>query len=372
MSKVSINHVYKIYEGNVEAVKDVSFTCEDGEFLAVLGPSGCGKSSMLRMIAGLEEISRGEIMFNDTVVNNLSPAQRNVALAFESYALYPLLTVYENIAFPLKARGMSKSEVDKKVNFIAEELNVDDILKRKPSGLSGGHQQRVSLARALIRDPNVTLLDEPISHMDQRVRADMRARIKWLHGEFNLTTIFVTHDQEEAISLCDRLAVMNFGKLQQIGTVDEIWSQPANKFVASFVGEPEMNFLAGTIESSQEVSILTQKGKMTFPFAGRVEQRYVGSAITIGVRPQQITLSVDKTEQAALAGSVEIIEFQGESAILSVKLEYLDTAAIKVVVPSVQLGRINKTVWLGFNPDIIHIFDGEITVSNPVSVTGHM
>ena len=366
MSKVTINRVSKTYEGNVEAVREVSFSCEDGEFLAILGPSGSGKSSMLRMIAGLEEITRGEILFDGKVVNHLTPSQRNIALAFESYALYPLMTIYENIAFPLRARGLKRSEVEEKVAFIAEELDLVDILKKKPSSLSGGHQQRVSLARALVRDPNVTLLDEPISHMDQRVRAEMRARIRRLHDGLHLTTIYVTHDQAEAVSLCDRLAVLNFGELHQIGTVQDIWNQPANRFVATFVGEPQMNFLNGKIESPREVSIPAGEGKIVFSYAGSVERKYIGSGITIGLRPQQITLSMEGEDEGAIASAVELIEFQGENAILTVKLAHIEHAEVKVVIPGEKVGQIGESVWLKFSPDIIHLFDKQSSILYPV------
>jgi len=359
MSKVSLNRVWKIYGGNVVAVKEATFTCEDGEFLAIVGPSGCGKSSLLRMIAGLEVITRGEILFNGQVVNNLGPRERNVALAFESYALYPLLTIYENIAFPLRAQGLRKSEVDKKVRSIAETLDLTSILKRKPSALSGGHAQRVSLARALIREPNVTLLDEPISHMDQRVRLEMRARIRRLHDELKTTTIYVTHDQGEAVALCDRLVVLNLAEIQQYGTVDEIWNHPANKFVANFVGEPQINFLDGKVETAHDVSVPTKKGKATFKFTGKVDQKYIGSEVAIGVRPQQIELSPSKEEKAPIPGSVELIEFQGDSAILTVKLENLDNSEIKVVVPGERVGSVGETVWPEFRPEVIHLFDKE-------------
>jgi len=364
VSEVTINHVYKTYEGNVEAVKDVSFTCEDGELLAILGPSGSGKSSMLRMIAGLEDITQGEILFDGKLVNALTPSERNIALSFESYALYPLMSVYENIAFPLQAQGLGKAEVEKKVTLIAKELDLDDILKKRPPSLSGGHQQRVSLARALVREPNVTLLDEPISHMDQQVRAEMRARIRKLHDELNLTTIYVTHDQAEAASLCDRLAVLTFGELQQCGTVDEIWNQPANRFVATFVGEPQMNFIAATMETPQEVSIPTSEGKITFPYSRKVDQSYVGSEITIGVRPHQITLSLSSTHEGAIGGVVKLIQFRGESTILTVTLEDLHHTEVKVVVSGERLGKAGDGVWLGFSPEIIHLFDKEITISH--------
>jgi multiple sugar transport system ATP-binding protein len=362
VSRVSINHVWKIYEGNIVAVKDMSVTCEDGEFLSILGPSGCGKSSTLRMIVGLEEITRGEILFDEKVVNDLSPRERNLALAFESYALYPRLTIYENIAFPLRVRGLSKFEIDKTVNSIAEQLDLTDILHNKPSSLSGGHQQRCSLARALVRKPSVTLLDEPISHMDQRVRAVIRARIRRLHDELKSTTIYVTHDQAEAIALCDRLVVMNLAEVQQLGTVDEIWNHPANKFVAGFVGEPQMNFINGKIENPQHVFIVTNEGKKTFKLKGEVDPKYVGSEVTIGVRPQQIKLSLSKEQEASIPGSVEVIEFQGDSKILTAKLEDLDNTKIKVVAPVEGAVYVGGTIWLEFKPEIIHLFDKETPI----------
>jgi multiple sugar transport system ATP-binding protein len=255
MSQIDVKQVWKIYpRGNVVGVKDLTLACRDKEFLAILGPSGGGKSSTLRMLAGLEEISRGEILFDGKVVNPLGPAERNVALAFESYALYQRLTVYENIAFPLRARKMEASEVDRKVSWIAELLDLTSVLGKYPSSLAGGHQQRVSLARAFVRKPNVTLLDEPISHMDQRVRAALRARIRRLHDELGLTTVYVTHDQAEAISLADRIAIINKAELQQIGTIDAIWNQPANRFVAYFVGEPAMNFIPAELVDQQHVA----------------------------------------------------------------------------------------------------------------------
>ena len=365
MSRVTTNQVSKVYEGTVEAVKDLSLSCEDGEFLAILGPSGSGKSSMLRMIAGLEEITKGEILFDGKVVNHLKPNERNLALAFESYALYPHMNVYENVAFPLKARGLSKSKVDKKVLFIAEALDLTDILKKKPSTLSGGHQQRVSLARALVREPNVTLLDEPISHMDQRVRAEMRARIRRLHDELHLTTIYVTHDQAEAVSLCDRLVVMNFGELQQIGTVDAIMNKPENKFVATFVGEPQMNFINGKIETPQQVSISTEQGKWVLSHNGKVEERYVGCEVTIGVRPQQITTTLNSKRKGAFAASVELVEFCGENAILTMILEDIDNTQVKMVIRGERLSEVQESSWLVFSPEVLHLFVKDTPILNP-------
>lgn len=362
MSSVELNHVWKVYEGEVQAVEDVSVSIEDGEFVALLGPSGCGKSTTLRMIAGLEEVYKGEILFGGKVVNDLSPNERNIALAFESYALYHRLTVYENIAFPLRAKGLSKLEVDKKVRWIADVLNVTDILKKKPAGLSGGHQQRVNLCRALVREPNVTLLDEPISHMDLRVRANMRARIRRLHDDLNLTTIYVTHDQDEAVSIADRIAVMKDARVQQIGTVDEIWNHPVNKFVATFVGEPQMNFMPGVIESTHDVSIATKDGKKKFRFSGEVDQKYVGADMTIGIRPQEIGLFADTEPPASIRALVELTEFQGENVIITVKLDDNNHTEIKAVVGADHMPNDGETVWMQFTPEAIHLFDDETPI----------
>jgi multiple sugar transport system ATP-binding protein len=362
VSRVDLNQVWKIYpRGNVVAVKDLTFTCAHKEFLAIVGPSGGGKSSTLRMLAGLEEISRGEVLFDGKVVNHLGPTKRNIALAFESYALYQRLTVYENIAFPLRARGMRDAEVDQKVKSIAELLDLESVLTRYPSGLAGGQQQRVSLARAFVRKPNVTLLDEPISHMDQRVRAELRARIRRLHNELGLTTVYVTHDQAEAISLCDRLAIINQAELQQIGTVDEIWNRPANRFVAYFVGEPAMNFIGARAESTQSVSIQTPNGKRVFRFNGELNPRYVNAEIALGVRPQQIKV-LRKEEEASIPSSVKVIEFQGETTVLTMQLGDVAKSEPKAVVQATERFGIGEAVWLHFSPEIIHLFDQDTPI----------
>ena len=327
-----------------------------------MGPSGGGKSSTLRMLAGLEEITRGEILFDGKVVNHLGPAGRNVALAFESYALYLRLNVYENIAFPLRAKRMKDAEVDRKVKSIADLLDLTSVLDKYPSSLAGGHQQRVSLARSFVGKPNVTLLDEPISHMDQRVRAELRARIRRLHDKLGNTTIYVTHDQAEAISLCDRLAVLHQAELQQIGTAEEIRNQPANRYVAYFVGEPAMNFVDGRIETPQSVSILFPEGERVFEFKGKIDPKYVGAEITIGVRPQQIRVSRTKKEETSIPGSVRIIEFQGDRTVLTMKLGDGANSELKAVVPASERYNVSETVWLHFGPDTIHLFDKETPI----------
>ncbi|MCL4386098.1 MAG: ABC transporter ATP-binding protein [Cyanobacteria bacterium] len=358
MSRIDCKNIWKIYNGNVIGVKDLTFTCNDKEFLAILGPSGGGKSSTLRMLAGLEEISKGEIQFDGKVVNQLGPAERNVALAFESYALYYRMNIYENIAFPLRAKGMKNKDVDKSVKEIAEALNLTSILKKKPAELAGGHQQRVSLARALVRKPNLTLLDEPLSHMDQRIRGEIRAQIRRIHELFGNTTIYVTHDQAEAISLCDRLLILNNAELQQIGTVNEIYNKPENKFVAYFVGQPGMNFINGKIESIDHIFLQTDDGKISFKFNGEINPKYIGSNITIGIRPQQIKTAQSKETNSIISGVVKIVEFQGDNDVITLQLNDINKTQIKVVIPAggyrYKRGNI---CWLEFDPNFIHLFD---------------
>lgn len=358
MSRVDCNNVWKIYGGNVIGVKDLTFTCNDKEFLAILGPSGGGKSSTLRMLAGLEEISKGEIRFDDVIVNDKGPSERNIALAFESYALYYRMSVYENIAFPLRARGLKNKEVDEMVRNIAGVLNLSALLQKKPGELAGGHQQRVSLARALIRKPKVTLLDEPLSHMDQRLRAEIRAQIRRIHEELGNTTIYVTHDQAEAISLCDRILILTNAEKQQIGTVDEIYNKPINKFVAGFIGQPGMNFMQCKIESQKSISINTDVGVKILEISGTVDSKYIGSEITMGIRPQQIRIVENKDQGFNMSGLVKIIEFQGDTSILLVELNDIKKTGIKVVIPAGGF-KFNRgdNCFMDIKPEFVHLFD---------------
>ena len=362
MSRVDLNKVWKIYpRGNVIGVKDVSFTINDREFLAILGPSGGGKSSTLRMLAGLEEISRGEISFDGSVVNSLGPAERNIALAFESYALYQRLSVYENIAFPLRARRMKNAVINEKVMSIARLLDLVSILRKFPSSLAGGQQQRVSLARAFVRQPNLTLLDEPISHMDQRVRAEIRARIRHLHEEMKNTTVYVTHDQAEAVSLCDRMVILHKAELQQIGTVEEIWNTPVNRFVAHFVGEPAMNFIPGRTEGAG-ICIPTPQGKRLLAFKGELNPRYVNADVTVGARPQEIKVHREQRNGNSIPAVVRITEFQGETTVLTLNLTDTKNTEVKALVAATERYSKGETVWLSFGAEIIHLFDGEAPV----------
>lgn len=353
MSKIEIRELTKIYDGGVVAVQNANVLIEDGEFTAILGPSGCGKSSTLRMLAGLEEVSQGHILFDDKVVNHLSPNERNVALAFESYALYSPRTVYENIAFPLRAKKVSKDIVKRKVMQIVDALDLKDVLGRKPANLSGGQQQRVSLARALVRDPNVFLLDEPLSHMDSRSRVDMRARIRKIHDELRATTIYVTHDQEEAVALADKVVVMNLGVIQQVGTVDELWNYPRNTFVAGFIGEPSINFFPGEIESKGKIRIKSNEKSVIWNYSKRIPESSIGCEIIVGIRPEKIIVST-KENGSFLEAFVKFIEFQGDDKILTMRWDQVE---LRAVAPADLPISEDRNVWVFAESDHIHLFD---------------
>jgi len=359
MSQVELRSMWKIYpRGNVVGVKDLSFTVKNQEFLAILGPSGGGKSSTLRMLAGLEDITRGELAFDGMVVNHLGPAERNVALAFESYALYQRLSVFENIAFPLRARGMKRAAVDQKVRWISELLDLDPLLDKYPGSLAGGQQQRVSLARAFVRQPNLTLLDEPISHMDQRLRAEIRARIRHLHEEMHNTTVYVTHDQAEAVSLCDRMVILHQAELQQIGTVEEIWNRPTNRFVASFVGEPAMNFLPARLRDGTSVVLPEVDHDAVLSFHGELDPGCPAEA-TLGIRPQEIGVVREGGMANTLPGLVKLLEFQGEITVLTLTMEGPAGHLVKVAVAATESFAVGQRVWLQVRPQAIHLFSGD-------------
>ena len=243
MSNLSLRHIYKIYTGNVTAVKDFNLEIEDKEFIVFVGPSGCGKSTTLRMIAGLEEISQGEIYIGDKLVNDMAPKDRDIAMVFQNYALYPHMTVYDNMAFGLKLRKMPKDEIKQKVTDVAKVLDIEHLLDRKPKALSGGQRQRVALGRAIVRNPKVFLMDEPLSNLDAKLRVQMRTEIAKLHHKLQTTFIYVTHDQTEAMTMGTRIVVMKDGLAQQVDTPHNIYEHPVNMFVAGFIGSPQMNFM---------------------------------------------------------------------------------------------------------------------------------
>jgi len=326
MALVTLKNVNKIYQSQkeeVHAVIDLNMEIRDGELVAVLGPSGCGKTSTLRMIAGLEEITSGDILLDEKRINDLSPMERNVAMAFESYSLYPHMTVYKNIGFPLDVMKLNREDKDKKIRDITKVFDLEDILQKRPPQLSGGQQQRVSLARALVRKPEVFLLDEPISHSDVHLRFQMRNEIKRLHYELSATMIYVTHDQIDALSMADRIAVMNFARLQQIGTRNELYDRPLNKFVAGFVGEPHINFFECSVAKRNGQIILKADHSDNLQFeigrqrTARIQELNL-SKVTVGVRPQYIY--IQKQEKACdIQGNTIFSEFIGEKSITIVK-----------------------------------------------------
>lgn len=331
MAQLALKGVFKRYDNqkkkwfekkkqNDYAVKDVSYCCEDGEFIGILGPSGCGKSTTLRMIAGLEAITAGEMYIGDVLINQLHPKDRNIGLAFEDYALYPPLTVYENLAFNMRAKKKSEAEIKRAIDYVAPLMKIDDLLTMKPTALSGGQKQRVNIARAIVRRPGLLLLDEPLSHLDGKMRQQLRQEIKRMHHEIKCTTIIVTHDQMEAMSLADRIIIMKDGEVQQIGTPLEVYDDPANEFVAGFIGEPPMNLMPATIMKKQN--------RYMFSFAGsdllvEVPGRYSkvvsdGMDVTLGVRPVDVLIA--KEENHATPVPVAIYENLGDERRISVRV----------------------------------------------------
>src|SRR5215216_3237167 len=290
MARVIFDGVTKRYAGGVEAVKDLTMEIENEEFLVLVGPSGCGKSTAMRMVAGLEEISEGRIIIGDRVVNDLPPKDRDVAMVFQSYALYPHMTVRDNLAYPLKLRKVPKDERERRVREAARTLDIEPYLDRKPKALSGGQRQRVALGRAIVRNADVFLMDEPLSNLDAKLRVQTRAELIKLHDRVSTTTIYVTHDQVEAMTMGDRIAVMSLGLLQQLDTPQNLYDRPVNKFVAGFIGSPSMNFLDVTLQAGEgRIYAETPGFKMRVPDApSRALAQYVGQTVTLGVRPEHL------------------------------------------------------------------------------------
>jgi len=359
VEKLELKSVYKYYvRGTVEAVKDVSLSLKSGELLAILGPSGCGKSSTLRMIAGIEDITKGEIYLDGEIINWLSAKERNIALAFETYALYPHLSLFENIAFPLRIRGRKDQEVRKEVKKIADMLDITNALDKLPSEVSGGHQQRTSLARALIRPASLYLLDEPLSHLDTQQRTEFRIQIRRIQKTQNLTMLFVTHDQLEALALADRIAILNFGVLQQIGTPEEVYEYPENLFVADFVGEPPMNFIKATLireKNDYMAKLYNQKLKIPENYKDSMEKFYKGddTEIMLGIRPIYIYIS-KPGENQIISGEVYVFEDIGESGILTVQI---GDALIRVELSPGYSFKLGEKVNITFDLEKILIFN---------------
>ena len=328
MASISLKGIYKIYPGDVTAVSDFNLEIEDKEFIILVGPSGCGKSTTLRMIAGLEEISKGELYIGDRLVNDVPPKDRDIAMVFQNYALYPHMTVYKNMAFGLELRKTPKDEIDKRVREAARVLDIEHLLDRKPKALSGGQRQRVALGRAMVRNPAVFLLDEPLSNLDAKLRTSMRTEIIKLHQKLGTTFIYVTHDQTEAMTMGDRIVVMKDGLIQQVDTPQNLYDYPCNMFVGGFIGSPQMNFLDATLVKEGSNYYVDLGGDKLLIAPEKVTSAldaYVGKAIKAGIRPEDIKDDeefMEKHKDATITAHVEVSELMGSEIYLY--LEYKD------------------------------------------------
>ena len=345
MAKVQLRDVRKSY-GDNEVIHGVSLDATDGEFIVIVGPSGCGKSTLLRMVAGLEAITAGEIVIGERVVNRLEPKDRDIAMVFQNYALYPHMSVFDNMAYGLRIRGFAPSEVDARVRRAAEILELGPLLARRPRELSGGQRQRVAMGRAIVREPAVFLFDEPLSNLDAKLRVQMRLEIQKLHRRLGTTSLYVTHDQVEAMTLAQRMIVMHAGRAEQIGTPMEVYESPASVFVAGFIGSPAMNFLAGTVEGGGRIALdgsgaITARAKVS-----------AGRKITVGVRPEH--LSPCAPSAANLVGSVEMIEALGADTLIHVAVA--GGTIIARLPPGTPAG-VGEAIALAAAPAHVYLFD---------------
>lgn len=366
MSSIKLEKLEKWYGKSVHAVRGIDLEIADGEFMAFLGPSGCGKSSTMRIIAGLEEISSGNLYFDTKKVNDVSPKDRGVAMAFESYALYPTLTTYENLAFPLRAIGWKQADVDKRVREIAGIMEITDLLDQMPTGMSSGQAQKVGLARALTRKPNVFVLDEPISHLDTRQRSRMRAYLKRLHIELNHTMVYVTHDQEEAMAMADRITVMHDGRLVQTGTPEEIYNSPSNLFVAGFVGEPAMNFLECDFRQDGDRGVLVHHNiviPLPEQYRELVRSGTFPGKVVLGIRPFYVDIQKEKDAHHVVPAEIFVVEPMGDETVVSAKLNDI---RFQIATSPDFRGSPKDNIWLGFKPEHILLFDiqSEMSLKN--------
>ncbi|GAB6190782.1 ABC transporter ATP-binding protein [Desulfocastanea catecholica] len=374
MAEIQLNNISKIFPDGTEAVKDISFTVGDGEFFILLGPSGCGKSTLLNIIVGLDSHSSGEVRVNGRVINHLDPRERNMAMVFQSYALYPHMSVQDNLAFPLKLAKMEQQEIKRRVNKAAEALELGELLTRMPRSLSGGQRQRVAMGRAIVREPDVFLMDEPLSNLDAKLRSQMRNEIARLQEQLQTTMIYVTHDQIEAITLGHRLAVLRKGLLQQVGTPRELYNDPVNLFVAGFIGSPAMNLLPGRLE----------KGKLYLPMTKEaidlpgMAQKISDGKVIVGLRPEHLQIVDEDQDEPLLPATTTMVEWLGADAFVHFEMEAKDedqlfalpeeldrtitkNSKLQGVVRIDPSQRINRGDPLRLQPDTdkLHIFDPE-------------
>lgn len=366
MASVVLKGVKKIYKGGFTAVKNFDLEINDKEFVVFVGPSGCGKSTTLRMVAGLEDITEGDIYIGGRRVNDAEPKDRDIAMVFQNYALYPHMSVYENMAFGLTLRRVKRDEIHRRVLEAAEILGISDLLARTPRALSGGQRQRVAIGRAIVRVPQVFLMDEPLSNLDAKLRNQMRAEIMQLREKINTTFIYVTHDQTEAMTLGDRIVIMRDGVIQQVGTPQEVFDTPANIFVAGFIGSPPMNFFKG---------IVTEKGgKQILSVCGgemQIKDPSVKGEVTVGIRPEHVYL----TEKGSMCGEIVVSEMMGSE--LHLHLKTAEDGRVIIRVPTLDLSERDKerltlhnTVSFGFRKQALHFFD-PITGENTLKKSSH-
>ncbi len=366
MANVSLRHVYKIYDGGVTAVTDFNLEIADKEFIILVGPSGCGKSTTLRMIAGLEDISKGELYIGDTLANDVAPKDRDIAMVFQNYALYPHMTVYDNMAFGLKLRKFSKEEIKRRVEEAARILGIEQYLDRKPKALSGGQRQRVALGRAIVRNPKVFLLDEPLSNLDAKLRAQMRTEISKIYQRLGTTFIYVTHDQTEAMTMGTRIVVMKDGVVQQIDTPQNLYEHPVNMFVAGFMGSPQMNFLDAKMSEEDGGYYLTfAGGKIKIP-ESRLNDKVkamVGKEVTFGIRPENVSDEdryLKAHSDAIVEVKVDITEMMGAETYL-----YVNCGGVNMIarVDPSTTAKVGDTIKVAFDISKLHIFDKDTSLT---------
>ena len=367
MASLNLNHIYKTYAGGVTAVSDFCLDIDDKEFIVLVGPSGCGKSTTLRMIAGLEEISSGELYIGDRLVNDVAPAERDIAMVFQNYALYPHMTVFENMAFALKLRKIPKDEIKQRVTEAARILDIEHLLDRKPAALSGGQRQRVALGRAIVREPKVFLMDEPLSNLDAKLRVQMRTEISKLHHKLQTTFIYVTHDQTEAMTMGTRIVVMKDGFVQQIDSPINLYNKPVNMFVAGFIGSPQMNFTTCTVEEENGGVYLKFAGNSIKLPEGVVtkvkEADCIGKEVILGIRPEDLhdeEAFISLNPDATIEAKVEVTELMGAETFLYLKVGESNFTAR---VDPRSTAKVEDVIKIGVDMNKIHLFDKETEVA---------
>ena len=370
MAGLSLKGIQKVYPNGFEAVKDFNLEIEDKEFVIFVGPSGCGKSTTLRMVAGLEEISGGELKIDDKVVNDVEPKDRDIAMVFQNYALYPHMTVYDNMAFGLKLRKVPKAQIDQQVREAAKILDLEPLLDRKPKALSGGQRQRVAMGRAIVRDPKVFLMDEPLSNLDAKLRGQMRIEISKLHQRLGTTIIYVTHDQTEAMTLGTRIVVMSAGVIMQVDTPQKLYDQPDNLFVAGFIGSPQMNFLDAVCEvKGADVFLNVGPSKIQLPPAKAkklIDGGYADKTVVLGIRPEDVQDSpmfISSSPNTVIEATIRVYEMLGAEVYLY--FDYEGSSMTARVDPRTT-ARTGDTVKFAFDAEKIHVFDKEteLTITN--------